>query len=121
MIGVPRGSSSLLTVGIYGLVKLVATVIYVTLIVDRVGRRLPLMIGATIQACAMLYIGLFIRFASPEAGGGTSAGGYVGIIWSVTTTFRTIDSEMNADQEQDLSLRCRMVFWSLCGSVRCCC
>ncbi|EGY16095.1 quinate permease [Verticillium dahliae VdLs.17] len=81
MIGVPRGSSSLLTVGIYGLVKLVATVIYVTLIVDRVGRRLPLMIGATIQACAMLYIGLFIRFASPEAGGGTSAGGYVGIIW----------------------------------------
>ncbi|KAM0597754.1 hypothetical protein ACHAPN_002964 [Verticillium nonalfalfae] len=81
MIGVPRGSSSLLTVGIYGLVKLVATVIYVTLIVDRVGRRLPLMIGATIQACAMLYIGLFIRFANPEAGGGTSAGGYVGIIW----------------------------------------
>ncbi|KAM0323874.1 hypothetical protein ACHAQA_008455 [Verticillium albo-atrum] len=81
MIGVPRGSSALLTVGIYGLVKLVATIIYVTLIVDRVGRRLPLLIGATIQACAMLYLGLFIRFANPEAGGGTSAGGYVGIIW----------------------------------------
>ncbi|KAM0273625.1 hypothetical protein ACHAQH_008219 [Verticillium albo-atrum] len=31
MIGVPRGSSALLTVGIYGLVKLVATIIYVTL------------------------------------------------------------------------------------------
>lgn len=80
MIGVPRGSSSLLTVGVYGIVKLATTIVYVTFIVDRVGRRVPLLIGATIQATAMLYIGLFIRFANPEAGGGTSAGGIVGIV-----------------------------------------
>lgn len=81
MIGVPKGSSSLLTTGVYGIVKLATTIVYVTFIVDRVGRRLPLLIGATIQATAMLYIGLYIRFADPETGGGTSAGGIVGIIW----------------------------------------
>lgn len=80
MIGVPEGSSSLLTTGVYGMVKLATTIIYVTVIVDRVGRRLPLMIGATIQATAMLYIGLFLRFSNVEPGSGTTAGGIVGII-----------------------------------------
>ncbi|KAK1633322.1 general substrate transporter [Colletotrichum phormii] len=80
MIGVPKGSSSLLTTGIYGVVKLVTTIIYVTVIVDRVGRCLPLMIGATIQATAMLYIGLFLRFSDVQPGSGTTPGGIVGII-----------------------------------------
>jgi hypothetical protein len=81
MVGVPEGSSSLLTTGVYGIVKLVTTIVYVTVIVDRVGRRLPLIIGATIQGTAMLYLALFIRFSNVESGGGTSAGGIVGIIW----------------------------------------
>ncbi|KAK1658383.1 quinate permease [Colletotrichum godetiae] len=80
MIGVPKGSSSLLTTGVYGVVKLVTTIVYVTVIVDRVGRRLPLMIGATIQATAMLYIGLFLRFSDVQPGSGTTPGGIVGII-----------------------------------------
>ncbi|KAK2052462.1 hypothetical protein LY76DRAFT_620560 [Colletotrichum caudatum] len=37
-------------------------------IVDRVGRWLPLMIGATIQATLMLYIGRFPRFSKVEPG-----------------------------------------------------
>jgi hypothetical protein len=81
MIGVPAGSSSLLTVGIYGIVKLVATIVYVTCIVDRVGRRLPLLVGGFIQGAAMMYMGLYLRFANVEAGKGTSAGGIVGIIF----------------------------------------
>ncbi|KAK2028423.1 quinate permease [Colletotrichum zoysiae] len=80
MIGVPAGSSSLLTTGVYGVVKLATTIIYVTVIVDRVGRRLPLMIGATIQATSMLYIGLFLRFSKVEPGSGTTPGSIVGII-----------------------------------------
>ncbi|KAK1706251.1 quinate permease [Colletotrichum lupini] len=80
MIGVPKGSSSLSTTGVYGVVKLATTIIYVTVIVDRVGRRLPLMIGATIQATAMLYIGLFLRFSDVQPGSGTTPGGIVGII-----------------------------------------
>ncbi|KAK1977672.1 quinate permease [Colletotrichum cereale] len=80
MIEVPMGSSSLLTTGVYGVVKLATTIIYVTVIVDRVGRRLPLIIGATIQATSMLYIGLFLRFSKVEPGSGTTPGGIVGII-----------------------------------------
>ncbi|KAG6355470.1 hypothetical protein INS49_003432 [Diaporthe citri] len=81
MIGVQSGSLSLLTTGVYGLVKLATTIIYVAYIVDRVGRRRPLLVGAVLQATAMLYIALHIRFAKPDSTGGTPAGGIVGIIW----------------------------------------
>jgi hypothetical protein len=81
MIGVKGGSQALLTTGVYGVVKLVTTLIYVVFIVDRVGRRLPLLIGATLQATAMLYIALYVRFAKPEEGGGTEVGGIFGIVW----------------------------------------
>lgn len=81
MIGVQKGSLSLLTTGVYGLVKLVMTVLYVGFIIDRVGRRRPLIIGALLQATAMLYIGLYVRFGHPSATNGTEAGGIVGIIW----------------------------------------
>lgn len=46
MIGVQSGSLSLLTTGVYGLVKLATTIIYVAYIVDRVGRRRPLLVSA---------------------------------------------------------------------------
>ncbi|KAK6843478.1 quinate permease [Apiospora arundinis] len=81
MIGVKAGSLSLLTTGVYGLVKLATTIVYVTVIVDRVGRRKPLLIGATLQATAMLYIALYVKFAKPDSTGGTPAGGIIGIIW----------------------------------------
>ncbi|KAK7707717.1 hypothetical protein SLS57_009232 [Botryosphaeria dothidea] len=81
MIGVKGGSTTLLTTGVYGLVKLVTTILYVAVIVDRVGRRKPLMVGAFIQATAMLYIALYVRFGNPSAHHGTEAGGIVGIIW----------------------------------------
>lgn len=51
-------------------------------LVDRVGRRLPLLVGAIMQASAMLYLALYLRFAgiNTETVGGTPAGGIVGII-----------------------------------------
>ena len=69
----------------YGIVKFVTTIFYVAYLVDRIGRRLPLMVGATIQATAMLYLALYIRFApgsdsSTDTVGGTPAGGIVGIV-----------------------------------------
>ncbi|KAL5377848.1 hypothetical protein DPSP01_009463 [Paraphaeosphaeria sporulosa] len=87
MIGVKGGSQALLTTGVYGLVKLATTVVYVAFIVDRVGRRLPLMIGASMQATAMLYIALYVRFANPDKGGGTEAGGIIGIVWIYVYAF----------------------------------
>lgn len=80
MIGVAAGSTSLLTTGVYGIVKLVTTILYVAYIVDHVGRRKPLIVGAILQATAMLYIGLYVRFADPSPTHGTPAGGIVGII-----------------------------------------
>lgn len=83
MIGVGEGSNSLLTTGVYGVVKFVTTIFYVGFLVDRVGRRLPLLVGATMQATAMLYLALYLRFAKPNADGqgGTPAGGIVGVVW----------------------------------------
>ena len=83
MIGVGEGSNSLLTTGVYGVVKFITTIFYVGFLVDRIGRRLPLIIGATLQATAMLYLALYLRFAAPSPGGqgGTPAGGVVGVIW----------------------------------------
>ncbi|KAL4805141.1 hypothetical protein BDV18DRAFT_165921 [Aspergillus unguis] len=82
LIGV-QDDSSLLTTGVYGAVKVAATIFYVAYLVDRVGRRLPLLIGASIQATAMLYLALYLRFAGVDNTdmGGTPAGGIVGIVW----------------------------------------
>jgi len=83
LIGVSGGSSSLLTTGIYGVVKTATSLFYVGFLVDRVGRRLPLLVGALLQATAMLYLALYLRFAgtSTDSVGGTPAGGIVGIVW----------------------------------------
>lgn len=64
-IGVASNSSTLLTTGVYGIVKLVATFGYIAFLIDRVGRRIPLMVGATMQATAMLYLGMFVGIANP--------------------------------------------------------
>ena len=79
MIGV-SSDDTLLTTGVYGIVKLVTTVFYVAFLVDRVGRRIPLIVGGILQATAMLYLALYLRFGNPVVGGGTEAGGIVGVI-----------------------------------------
>ena len=73
----------MLTTGVYGVVKFVTTIFYVAFLVDRIGRRLPLLVGATMQATAMLYLALYLRFAGTNTQeiSGTPAGGIVGIIF----------------------------------------
>ncbi|PPJ50907.1 hypothetical protein CBER1_07606 [Cercospora berteroae] len=44
LIGVKGNSNTLLTTGVYGIVKFVTTIFYVAYLVDRIGRRLPLLI-----------------------------------------------------------------------------
>ncbi|TKA32398.1 hypothetical protein B0A50_01504 [Salinomyces thailandicus] len=91
LIGVSGGSNALLTTGVYGIVKFVTTIFYVGFLVDRIGRRLPLLVGATLQATAMLYVALYIRFAgdktSDDSSSGPSPGGIVGIIWIYVYAF----------------------------------
>ena len=45
-ISVIDNSTTLLTTGAYGIVKLIATATYVFFIIDRVGRRVPFLMGA---------------------------------------------------------------------------
>ncbi|KAL8294708.1 hypothetical protein RB600_000584 [Gaeumannomyces tritici] len=89
LLGVSSGSMSLMTTGIYGVVKFFASLLYVSFLIDCVGHRVPLMVGATLQATAMLYIGLYVRFGPKEApaGGGVPAGGIVGVIWIYVYAF----------------------------------
>lgn len=69
--------------GVYGCIKVVTTIFYVGYLVDRIGRRLPLIVGATIQGTSMLYLALYIRFAGKggESVSGTPAGGIVGVVF----------------------------------------
>lgn len=82
IIGVGDGDS-LLTTGVYGVVKFVTTIFYVGYLVEHVGRRLPLLVGATIQASCMLYLALYVKFGpNPDTDNtsGVPAGGIVGVV-----------------------------------------
>lgn len=78
-VGLTGTSTSLLATGVYGIVKVCTTLIYVFFIVDNVGRRRPLIVGAIIQACCLLYLTVFVKVAT-IASGQVSAGGYVGVV-----------------------------------------
>ncbi|KAJ5624277.1 quinate permease [Penicillium lagena] len=78
-VGLTGTSTSLLATGVYGIVKVCTTVVYASLIIDNVGRRKPLMTGAVIQACCLLYLTIFVKLATIQ-NGQVSAGGYVGVV-----------------------------------------
>ncbi|CAE6471097.1 unnamed protein product [Rhizoctonia solani] len=64
-IGMARVNSALFATGIYGLVKMVATFIALFWIVDRAGRRKPLMTGAFVGGLALYYVAAYVAVAKP--------------------------------------------------------
>jgi hypothetical protein len=54
----------LLATGVYGIVKMLATLVFVTVIVDRFGRRLPLLVGAAGAGFAMFYLGVYANLSN---------------------------------------------------------
>lgn len=62
-IGVTNGS---LYTGIYGALKAVASVVFLGFLVDRVGRRPPLLVGGVTMALCMFYLGAYIQAAHPK-------------------------------------------------------
>jgi hypothetical protein len=78
-VGLTRTSTSLLATGVYGIVNVCTTLVYVFFIVDNVGRRKPLITGALIQACCLLYLTVFVKLSTVQTGQIT-AGGYVGVV-----------------------------------------
>jgi sugar porter (SP) family MFS transporter len=80
-LGVSSTSTTLFATGIYGVVKLVASVIFLVWLLDRVGRRRSLLIGSIGAAIPMWYIGAFIAKAKPSpTDTQQSAGGWVAVV-----------------------------------------
>ncbi|KAF4306494.1 Sugar/inositol transporter [Botryosphaeria dothidea] len=81
-IGLDGTNASFLTTGIFGVVKTVVTFVWLFFLVEQVGRRMMLMVGALGGSVCMWFIGAYIKFAgvnsssaSANAGKGLSGGG----------------------------------------------
>ena len=65
-IGIVGTSTSLLTTGVFGVVKTLGALIWLFILVDKAGRRNLLMIGAAGGSVCMWYIGAYIKIADPS-------------------------------------------------------
>jgi sugar porter (SP) family MFS transporter len=77
-IGFTGTSTSLLATGVYGLIKMMTTVVFMIFFVDRFGRRPALLIGAVGSFGCMLYLGIFSTVTNsfvvaPPKGAGANA------------------------------------------------
>ncbi|KAJ3895884.1 general substrate transporter [Lentinula edodes] len=64
-IGVTGQNNSLLTTGVYGIIKLVGALVWLLYIVDQFGRRPALIGGSAGGAVCMYYIAAYIAIAKP--------------------------------------------------------
>ena len=64
-IGITGTSTGFLTTGIFGVVKTVVTVFWLLWLIDRLGRRNLLMIGAAGGSLCMWFIGAYIALSNP--------------------------------------------------------
>jgi sugar porter (SP) family MFS transporter len=65
-IGVTGTSTSLLTTGIFGVIKTVFTFVWLLFLIDNLGRRRLLMIGSVGGSLCLWYVGGYIAVADPE-------------------------------------------------------
>ncbi|KAG7137412.1 Quinate permease like protein [Verticillium longisporum] len=81
-LGVRGESNELFATGIYGLVKLIAVVVFLIFVADSLGRRRSLIWTGIAMAGMMLYIAIFIRVTQPDPNSeeDVSAAGYVALI-----------------------------------------
>ncbi|KAJ7777154.1 general substrate transporter [Mycena metata] len=73
-IGITGTSTSLLTTGVYGLIKLFGALIWLLYLVDSFGRRGVLLAGSLGGAISMYYIGAYIAIAKPAEHPSTKIG-----------------------------------------------
>lgn len=64
-IGVTGTNTSLLTTGIFGVIKFLVTIVWLFYLIDRTGRRALLMFGAFSGSICMWYIAAYIKIADP--------------------------------------------------------
>jgi sugar porter (SP) family MFS transporter len=66
-IGIVGTSNALFTTGIFGIIKTVVTLFWLFFLIDRLGRRKLLMIGAVGGSASLYYVGAYIKIANPSA------------------------------------------------------
>ncbi|KAK1143946.1 hypothetical protein N8T08_005855 [Aspergillus melleus] len=64
-IGLRGSNTSLFTTGIFGVVKTVTTFVWLLWLIDRVGRRMLLLIGAAGGSVCLWIVGAYIKIAKP--------------------------------------------------------
>lgn len=64
-MGLTGTSTGLLTTGVFGIIKLLGSLIWLLWLVDTLGRRYLLMVGSLGGAISMYYIGAYIAIAKP--------------------------------------------------------
>lgn len=93
-IGITGTNTGFLTTGLFGVVKTVVTIVWLLYLVDRLGRRRMLFIGAIGGSLCMWFIGAYIKLANSEekseSGGKLDSGGIAAIfffyLWTVFYT-----------------------------------
>ncbi|OJJ49775.1 hypothetical protein ASPZODRAFT_128304 [Penicilliopsis zonata CBS 506.65] len=106
-IGVTGTNTSLFTTGIFGVVKTVVTIVWLLWLIDRVGRRLLLLIGALGGSVCLWIVGAYIKIAQPtkhpRTDGTLSGGGIAAMfffyLWTVfyTPTWNGTPWVMNSE------------------------
>lgn len=70
-LGIVGSNTGLLTTGIFGVIKTLGALVWIFFLIDRLGRRKILMIGASGGAAAMLAIAIYIAVDKPTGAAGT--------------------------------------------------
>lgn len=80
-IGITGTNTGFLTTGIFGVVKTSLTIVWLLYLVDLVGRRRMLFVGAIGGSLCMWFIGAYIKIARPTGTGQMSSGGIAAIFF----------------------------------------
>ncbi|KAJ2904016.1 quinate permease [Zalerion maritima] len=79
-MGLDGTSSSLFATGIYGIVKVVSCMIFLTFAADSLGRRRSLLWTSAAQAISMFIVGIYGRTNPPQEGEPVPPFGYVAMV-----------------------------------------
>ncbi|CAO1628564.1 unnamed protein product [Jaminaea pallidilutea] len=118
-LGITGANTGLLTTGIFGVIKTVGALVWIFFLIDRVGRRRILYVGAAGGAAAMLAIAIYIAVDKPAqrpVGAGIDAPGRFALacfyIWTAfyASTWNgtpwVVGSEIFPQQSRTLGMAC---------------
>lgn len=79
-LGITGTTTSLLSTGVYGIVKVLSCTAFLLFMADSLGRRRSLLVSSVGQAFCMFYIGIYVRISPPIEGEAISGAGYFALV-----------------------------------------